>query len=104
MANAIIWGVISIFGLFVPNKDDVLIVNGPKIIRLFRTKPNEEKVMEFANSLIKAANDKKKELLINYELNEEQFMANIQWLLNMKLIDRPELEELRSEYQVKKLF
>jgi len=103
VANAIIWGAISIFGFFKPHKDDILIVNGNKLIRLFRTKPNEEKVMEFANNLIKIANDKKKEMLINFDLSEEHFMGNIQWLLNMKMIDKMELEELKSEYKLKKL-
>ena len=103
IANVIIWGVISIFGFLKPHKDDILIVNGNKLIRLFRTKPNEEKVLEFTNNLIKIANDKKKEMLINFDLNEEQFMGNIQWLLNMKMIDKTELEELKSEYKLKKL-
>jgi len=103
VANAIIWGAISIFGFLKPHKDDILIVNGNKLIRLFRKKPNEEKVMEFANNLIKIANDKKKEVLINFDLNEEQFMGNVQWLLNMKLIDKAELEELKSEYKLKQL-
>ncbi|MBJ6369806.1 hypothetical protein [Snuella sedimenti] len=103
VANAIIWGAISIFGILKPHKDDILIVNGNKLIRLFRTKPNEVEVIEFANNLIKIANDKKKEMLINFDLNEEQFMGNIQWLLNMKLIDKTELEELKSEYKLKQL-
>ena len=103
IANVIIWGAISIFGFLKPHKDDILIVNGNKLIRLFRTKPNEEKVLEFANNLIKIANDKKKEMLINFDLNEEQFMGNVQWLLNMKMIDKTESEELKSEYKLKKL-
>ena len=103
MFNAVLWGAITIFGFLKPHKDDILIVNGNKLIRLFRTKPNEEKVLEFANNLIKIANDKKKEMLISFDLNEEQFMGNIQWLLNMKLIDKTELEELKSEYKLKKL-
>ena len=103
VANAIIWGALSILGFFKPNKDDILIVNGNKLIRLFRTKPNEEKVMVFANNLIKIANKKKKELAINFEFNEEQFMGNINWLMSMKLIDKSEFEELKSEYKLKKL-
>jgi len=103
VANVIIWGAISVFGFLMPHKDDIIIVNGNKIIRLFRTKPNEEKVLEFANNLIKIADEKKKEQLINFELNEEQFMGNIQWLLSMKLIDKSELEDLKSEYRLKQL-
>ncbi|WP_298529578.1 hypothetical protein [uncultured Christiangramia sp.] len=103
VANTIIWGTISVFGLVWPHKDDILIVNGNKLIRLFRTKPNEEKVLEFANYLIKVANEKRKELAINFDFNEEQFTANINWLLSMKLIDKKEFEELKSEYKLKKL-
>ncbi len=103
IANTIIWGVISIFLFLKPHKDDILIANGNKLIRLFRTKPNEEQVIEFANDLIKEANKKKKEMLINYELGEEQFMENIQWLLSTRLIDKSEFEELKSEYKFKKL-
>lgn len=103
IANVFIWGIISLIGFLKPHKDDILIVNGNKLIRLFRTKPNEKKVLEFANNLIKIANEKKKEMLINFDLNEEQFMGNMQWLLNMKLIDKTELEELKSEYNLKRL-
>lgn len=103
IANVIIWGAISIFGFLKPHKDDILIVNGNKLIRLFRTKPNEEKVIEFANNLIKIANQKKKELAINFDFSEEQFMGNINWLMSMKLIDKTEFEELKSEYKLKKL-
>ena len=103
VVNSIIWGTLSLFGFLRPHKDDILITNGNKLIRLFRTKPNEEKVKEFAHNLIEIANSKKKEMLINFDLNEAQFMANIQWLLNMKIIDKTELEELKSEFQLKKL-
>ncbi|HEY9221706.1 MAG TPA: hypothetical protein VIO43_09050 [Lutibacter sp.] len=100
---AIIWGAVSIIGYIKPHKDDILINNGNKLIRLFRNKPNEEKVLEFANYLIKVSNKKKKEFLIDFELSEEQFMANILWLSNTKLIDKNELEQLKSEYKFKKL-
>lgn len=103
IVNAIAWGVISIFGFLKPHKDDILIVNGDKLIRLFRNKPNEEKVIEFANNLIKIANYKKKEMLINFDLNEDQFMGNMYWLLDRRVIDNMELEELKSEYKLKKL-
>ncbi|MBJ7882793.1 hypothetical protein [Gelidibacter salicanalis] len=52
---------------------------------------------------MKIANEKKTEMLLNFDLNEEHFMGNIQWLLNMKLIDKTELEELKSEYKLKQL-
>lgn len=100
---AIIWGGISIIGYLKPHKDDILINNGNKLIRLFRKKPNEEKVLEFANYLIKISNKKKKEFLIDFELSEEQFMTNILWLSNTKLIDKNELEQLKSEYKFKRM-
>ena len=101
--SAIVWGIVSLVIYIKPHKDDILIVNGSKLIRLFRTKPNEEKVLEFANNLIKVANKKKKELAINFDFNEEQFMGNINWLLSLKLIDKVEFEELKSEYKLRKL-
>ena len=103
IANVIIWGAISIIGFLKPHKDDILIVNGNRLIRLFRTKPNEEKVVEFANNLIKIANKKKKELAINFNFSEEQFMGNINWLLSVKLIDKEEYEDLKSEFKLKKM-
>ena len=96
LVNVLIWGVISIIGLLVPNKDDIVIVNGNKEVRHFRTKPSEEKVLEFANHLIKIANNKKREMFIN-------FMDNIQWLLANNLINNKELEELKTEYKLKQL-
>lgn len=103
LVSVVFWGFISIMGFLVPNKDDIVIVNGNKEIRLFKTKPSEEKVMEFANNLINIANDKKKEMLINFDLSEEHFMDNIQWLLAINLINKTELEELKSEYKLKQL-
>ena len=100
---AILMSILCFISLIQPVKDDIVIVNGIKPIRLFRSKPNEQKVLEFANKIIKIANQKKKELAINFDLNEEQFLVNIQWLLNMKLIDKSELEELKSEYKLKRL-
>lgn len=101
--NIMLWGGLSLLNFFKPHKDDILIVNGNKLIRLFRTEPNEEKVMEFANNLIKMANKKKKEFAINFDLNEEQFLSNLSWLLSMKLIDKTEFEDLKSDYKIKKL-
>ena len=103
LVSAVFWGFISIMGLLVPNKDDIVIVNGNKEIRFFRTKPSEEKVIEFANCLINIANNKKKEMLINFDLSEEHFMDNIQWLLAINLINKTELDELKSEYKLKQL-
>lgn len=100
---AILMSILCFISLIQPVKDDIVIVNGVKPIRLFRSKPNEKKVIEFANKLIKIANQKKKELAIDFDLNEEQFLGNIQWLLSMKLIDRKELEKLKSEYKLKRL-
>ena len=100
---AILMSILCFISLIQPVKDDIVIVNGIKPIRLFRSKPNEEKVIEFVNKLINIANQKKKELAINFELNEEHFNENIQWLLSMKLIDNKELEELKSEYKLKRL-
>lgn len=103
LSTSIISGILVLVGLLVPNKDDILITKGSRIIRLFRTSPNEEQVMKFANNLIKLANDQKKSLLINFDLNEDQFLANIKWLRNMKLIDESESENLKAEYRIKKL-
>ena len=103
VVNSIIWGVISIGGIFIPKKDDVVIVNGGKLITLFRNKPNEEEVLEFANFLIGKANEKKKEMLIDFDLSEEQFGANLHWLYSSRMIDKPEMKELQSEFKLKKL-
>lgn len=103
VVNTIVWGVVSLFGIFMSYKDDLIIANGSKLITLFRNKPNEEQALEFANFLIKKGNEKKKEILINFELSEEQFLANIHWLQSMKLIDKNEFEELQKEFSLKKL-
>ena len=103
LSTSLISGILVIGGILVPNKDDILITKGSRIIRMFRTSPNEEQVMKFANNLIKLANDQKKSLLINFDLNEDQFSANIQWLRNMKLINDSESENLKAEYSLKKL-
>lgn len=103
VVNIIVWGSLVILGILIPNKDDLLIVNGNKLIRLFRNKPNEEEVLAFANFLILKANEKKKEELVNFDLNEGQFNANIYWLQGMNIISKTELEQLKSEYSIKKL-
>ncbi len=93
--NAIGWGILALSGFSKPSKDDLHITNGEKLITLFRNKPTEEQALEFANSLIKMANEMKKEMLINFELTEEQFLANIHWLQSMKLIDKMELRNFK---------
>lgn len=103
ISSTIVWGILVLFGFFIPNKDDILITKGSRVIRMFRNKPDEEQVTKFANTLINLANEKKKSLLVNFDLSEEQFLANIQWLRNMKLIDETESENLRAEYNLKKL-
>ena len=103
IVNALLFGTLSFLNILKTSKDDILIVNGSRVIRLFRDKPNEENVLEFANNAIKIANNKKKELLINYELSEDRFQENIQWLLSTNLIHRSESEELISQYKLKKL-
>ncbi len=103
IVNSILWGVVSVFGFLKPHKDDIVIVNGNKPVRLFRTKPNEAKVLMFANNLVQQANTKKKEMLIDFDLEKEQFMENLQWLLHMKMIKKTELEELKFEYELKRL-
>lgn len=103
IASSIMWGALVLLSFLVPNKDDILITRGERVVRLFRNKPNEKEVIEFANNLIQTANVRKKEFLINFDLNEEQFSTNIQWLRNMKIIDDSELENLKSDYKMKKL-
>ena len=101
--NAVVWGGIALIGLVVPNKDDLIIANGSKLVKLFRNKPGQEEALAFANFLIARANKKKKEALINFDLNEDQFYANVFWLHQMNLIDKTEFAELQSEYSLKKL-
>jgi hypothetical protein len=101
--NIVLWGLISTVAFFKPYKDDIMIVNGNTFLRLFRTKPSEKEVVIFIDNLIKIANQKKKEYAINFNLDEIRFNENMFWLLNQKLIDKTELEELKSEYKIKKL-
>lgn len=101
--NAVVWGAIALMGLVVPNKDDLIIANGSKPITLFRSKPNEEEALAFANFLIARANEKKKEALINFDLNEDQFNANVLWLHQMNLIDKTELAQLQADFSLNKL-
>jgi hypothetical protein len=101
--SAIIWGCLSLFCLIKTNKDDILITNGNNVVRLFRDKPNEEEVMEFVNQLILISNEKKKDFFVNFDLEENDFNGNINWLLNMKIIDKIKFEDLKAEYRIKKL-
>jgi hypothetical protein len=101
--NAIAWGILAGSGLMIIPKDDLVITNGNRVITLFRTKPNEKEVLEFANMLIGKANEKKKEQLIDFKLNEDQFNANIHWLHSMRMIDKTELAQLQADFSLKKL-
>ena len=101
--NFIAWGIVAGCGFTVGPKDDLLITNGIKTISLFRKRPNEEQALEFAKFIIKKANEKKKELLINFDLNEDQFNANINWLHSMRMIDKEEMARLQADYGLKKL-
>lgn len=101
--NAVAWGILAGSGLMINPKDDLVITNGNKVITLFRTKPSEKEVLEFANMLIGKANNKKKELLIDFKLNEDEFNANIHWLHSMRMIGKTELAQLKTDFNLKKL-
>ena len=64
---------------------------------------DKDQVQEFANNLINIANNKRKAILIDFDLSEELFLDNIQYLFAIDLINRKELEELKSEYKLKQL-
>lgn len=101
--NVIGWGILAGSGFITGAKDDLVITNCIKPIILFRSKPNEKQALEFANMLIGKANEKKKELLIDFKLDEEQFHANLHWMHSMRMIDNTELVELQAEFSLKKL-
>lgn len=103
VVNSVGWGIVALSGIFKTSKDDLVITKGIKPITLFRNKPSEEQALEFANSLIKKANEKKKEMLIDFDLNEDQFLTNIHWLHSMQMINKTELEELQRQFKLKKL-
>jgi hypothetical protein len=104
VAAAFLAGMISILMFIKPRMDDIIITNGKITIRFFRNKPNEEEVMKFAKLLVSISNKSKRDRYINFELDEELFMANFSYLLNQKVINKDEFHSLKEDYKIKRLF
>ena len=90
--------------LFYPYQDDLQIVGGEKAVILFRKSPTEREVTDFVNYLRGLVLNYRKEILINNSLDEDVFMSNISWMLNMNYLTLEEYEQVKHEYAVKKLF
>jgi|GEM_PF-1292162 len=103
VVGSIVFTVLALFGYFKPHTDDLIIAGGNKTIRLFRKKPNTQAALDFANLLIFSANEKRKEMAINFNLGKYEFEANLKWLLANKIITQEEYESLLQDYEINKI-
>ncbi|RDK88314.1 hypothetical protein [Marinirhabdus gelatinilytica] len=103
VVGGIVFTALALFGYFKPHTDDLIIAGGNKTIRLFRKQPNQKIVLDFANSLIASANEKRKEIAINFTLEKYEFEANLKWLLANKIIDQEEYESLLQDYEINRI-
>ncbi len=90
--------------LFYPYQDDVQIVGGEQVITLFRKSPTEREVSDFVAYLQGLVLNYRKEILINNNLDEDVFMSNISWMLNMNYLTPEEYDQVKHEYDIQKLF
>ena len=87
-------------------QDDIFLVGGRNNLVFYRAIPNEEKVLEFINLIIAGSKNYMKEIhaKVDPTINEELFYSKLHWLKSIEVISEMEMEELKNEYRIKKLF
>lgn len=95
---------LAIIGYFKVNKDDVFLI-GHKNLVFYRSVPNENEVLEFIDLVISTSKEylKSKYIVIDNHITEDEFVARLNWLLEMKIITSEELIDLKEEFKIKRL-
>jgi hypothetical protein len=86
------------------DKDDLFLI-GHKNLVFYRNVPNENEVLEFIDLVISTSRKflKSKYTVIDNHITEDEFVARLNWLLEMKIIASEELIDLKEEFKIKRL-
>jgi hypothetical protein len=86
------------------DKDDLFLI-GQKNLVFYRGIPSENEVLEFIDLVISISKKyfKSKYLIMDNHITEDEFIARLNWLLEMKIITSDELIDLNQDFKVKRL-
>lgn len=97
--------IVAILGLLHPMQDDV-ILEGYRNISFYRNKPDEQKVTEFIDEVVKTA--KKYQLDryidINEDITKEDLLNRLKYLKERDIITQEEFDIIFETYMEKRLF
>lgn len=87
------------------SKDDIFLTGGKSNLIFYRTKPSEEKVLEFIDHIIST---RKAYFISTYTVfdkntTEDDFYYRLNWLKHIKIISEEEHEDLANGFKIQKL-
>ncbi len=103
--NYVLWFGFAIVGYFKKSQDDIYLTGGARALVFFRTIPNEKEVSDFIDDIIAASKKyvKEKYAKVNIDIPQEMFFGRLNLLKEKDIITESEYQEIKKEYELKKL-
>ena len=103
--NYVIWFGLAIVGYFRKSQDDIYLTGGPMALVFYRTIPTEKEVSDFIDGTIAASKKyiKEKYAKVNIDIPQEMFFGRLNLLKEKNIITESEYQEIKKEYELKKL-
>ena len=105
IVNYVFWFGLAIAGYFKKSKDDIYLTGGPRVLVFYRIIPNEKEVLDFIDEVIAASKKylKEKYAKVNVDISQELFFNRLNLLKDKNIITESEYQEIKNEYELKKL-
>ena len=103
--NTVLWWLLALMNILKKSKDNIYITGGQNSLEFFRTIPNEETVLDFINKVINTSKAylRHKYGIVDVNIPEGVFFGRLNWLKEEEIINEKEFNELKNEYNIKKL-
>jgi hypothetical protein len=85
--------------------DNIFLVGGEKSLVFYRATPSEDEVLNFIEQVIGATKNNIKQKYLNYDeaVLGEEYLARVIWLKENEIITRVEFENLKNDFELRKL-
>lgn len=105
IVNYVLWFGLAIVGYFKKSQDDIYLTGGPRSLVFYRTIPNEKEVLDFIDEVIAASKKyvKEKYAKVNVDIPQEMFFGRLNLLKEKEIITESEYQEIKKEWELKKL-
>ena len=100
----VFWG-FSLFNYLKEHQDDIFLVGGHKNIVFYRTKPDENEVLDYIEKVKTRMKEyyKGKLAVVDVSVHENEFKSRLNWLLAKEIITNSEKENLLTEFNLKRI-